>query len=431
MIKLKYLTAKDLPPLLPPTIPPANLKVIEDQNAILVKGTDALLKEVEGFIKKIDISPEGIVFKEDLLSVDVKDAELSRVINWIAELSGANLTILSPLQGKVTTHFRNLSLDEGLKLIFEGTKFACKRVDNTYFVGDPTLTSPAATILTEEKLIKLKHIKAKELPPLLPPTIPAANLKVIEDQNVILIKGTSDLIAQVEGIIEEFDQRPAQIMIEALVVELARKEGEEFGLEGTYSKDEREVAVKPGMITFKTVDTLPENFSISLQALISEGKAKIRANPKIAALHGKEATIKVGWIRYFKITQFTGTPPIPYTTLQTVDAGITLKITPWISASGEITTELHPEISDVTGTGPDGLPEISRRSIDTTIRVKDGQTIIIGGLMQSTESETIERTPILSKIPLLGRLFQKKKKSVVESEMVIYLTPRLLTDSEE
>lgn len=431
LIKLRYIEAKDLPRLLPPTIPPANLRVVEDQNGILVKGTDELIKEVEGFIKKIDIAPEGIAFKEGLLSVDVKDTELSRVVYWIARLSGTTLRTLSPLEGKVTIQFKDLVLDEGLRLIFEGTKFAYKRIGNTHFVGDPTLTSPAATILTEEKLIKLKHIKAKELPPLLPPTIPPANLKVVEDQNAILIKGPSGLIAEAEEVITSLDQRPAQIMIEALVVEFTRKEGEEFGLEGTYSKDKRQAAVKPGMITFKTVDTLPESFSISLAALISEGKARVRANPKVAALNGKEATIKVGWVRYFKITQFTGTPPIPYTTLQTVDAGITLKITPWVNASGEIITELHPEISDATGTGPDGLPEISRRSVDTTIRVKDGQTIIIGGLIQNTESETIERTPILSKIPLLGRLFQKKKKGLVESELVIYLTPHLLTDTEE
>lgn len=108
------------------------------------------------------------------------------------------------------------------------------------------------------------------------------------------------------------------------------------------------------------------------------------------------------------------------------------KITPWVNASGEIITELHPEISDATRIGPDGLPEISRRTVDTTIRVKDGQTIIIGGLIQNIESEAVERTPILSRIPILGKLFfANTKKQIVESELVIYITPHILTGGEK
>jgi type IV pilus assembly protein PilQ len=425
LIRLRFIEAKKIPMLLPPSIPQANLRVIEPLNAIIIKATPDLILQLQRFIALIDKRPEGIDLKDGRLTIDVKDCDLVDLLQSIASITGINLKICGTIQEKVTVSFTNFKVDEALRFILKGTRYALKRVDDTYIVGNPALTTPAASILTTERLIYLHHIKPKDLLPLLPPNIPKENLKEVEAQNAVLVKGPSTLIDEVERVIEKLDKPPVQIMIETLVLELTRREGEEFWFEGTYTKDWKRLGIKPGLLTFAT-GVLPEDLSITIQALISEGRAKVRANPKIATLNGKEAMINVGWVKYFEITQFTGTPPIPYTTLQTVDAGITLKITPWVDASGNILVELQPEVSDATGIGPQGLPEISRRRVDTTIRVKDGETIVIGGLIQTQESEAIERTPILSRIPLLGRLFTKRKKQLTETELIIYLTPRIL-----
>jgi len=365
---------------------------------------------------------------EGLLSIDVQKADLSEIIRQIATQSGLNLIIFGSVREPINVRFNQVLLDEALRIIFSGTKYAYKREGNILMVGQSSLNSPAATILSSQKYIPLKYLKTSEIFSLLPVTIPASNIKVLKNQNAIVAIGTEEKIREIEKYINIIDQAPQQIMIEVLVVEYTDSKAVDFGLSGSYQYKRFQGALsaagKLGAdFNLKAVGMLPEDFSISLQAQVSKGKAKVRANPQIATINGKEASINVGWVGYYEIT--SGTQDNPITSLQSIQAGIVMRIVPWANSLGEITTELHQEVSGAVP-GAQGLPEVTKRTVDTTIRVRDGETIIIGGLIQSEEQKNSKRIPLLGDIPFVGWLFGDTSTTKRKSELVTYITPHIL-----
>jgi len=162
--------------------------------------------------------------------------------------------------------------------------------------------------------------------------------------------------------------------------------------------------------------------------MVEEGKATIRANPRVAALEGKEATIFVGQEKYYVIV--TGPETYPYRTLESIAAGVTLSLIPYVAENGDITVHIAPEVSDVTGEGLEGLPVITKRRAETTVRVKDGETIVIGGLVQEQETKILRRVPLLGYIPLVGILFRYYRPTKSQTEVVIFITPHLQPETE-
>lgn len=176
-----------------------------------------------------------------------------------------------------------------------------------------------------------------------------------------------------------------------------------------------------------TLGKLPADFMLTIEALETAGKAKVRARPRISTLNGNPANINVGWVRYYQTS--SNTPQGTITQLHSIDAGITLDIVPWVAASGEITTEIRPTVSNLSGLSA-GLPIISRRTANTTVRLKDGETIVIGGLIQRSDSKSKTTVPFLGDIPFLGALFSHTSTEADESELVIYITPHIISDGE-
>src|SRR3972149_8185814 len=137
--------------------------------------------------------------------------------------------------------------------------------------------------------------------------------------------------------------------------------------------------------------------------MVRERKVRIRANPKVATLQGQPASIFVGKDQYYSL--LTGSLSFPYERLEVIKVGVSLNITPYISDNQEITIDVLPEVSDVIqASSATGLPVVSRRSVKTRVRVKEGETLVIGGLMQKNEREIRRKIPLLGSIPILGYL---------------------------
>jgi MSHA type pilus biogenesis protein MshL len=169
-----------------------------------------------------------------------------------------------------------------------------------------------------------------------------------------------------------------------------------------------------------------------MQAISEQGDVKILSSPTISTLNNQKAIIRVGNQDVFFITGAVATQNTVTQIIQpmTIDIGIILDVTPQIAEDGTIIMNIHPSITDKTGekTTPDGrstFPLLSVRETDTTVRVRDGQTIIIAGLMQEKSAENYTGVPVLGSIPLLGGLFRYKTRTKSNSELVIMITPTL------
>jgi MSHA type pilus biogenesis protein MshL len=169
-----------------------------------------------------------------------------------------------------------------------------------------------------------------------------------------------------------------------------------------------------------------------MQAIAEQGDVKVLSSPTISTLNNQKAIIRVGNQDVFFIT---GAISTQYTVSQiiqpmTIDIGIILDVTPQIAEDGTIIMNIHPSITDKTGEKitPDGkstFPLLSVRETDTTVRVRDGQTIIIAGLMQERTEENYTGVPILQSLPLMGGLFRYKTETKRNSELVIMITPTI------
>lgn len=382
------------------------------------------------------------VNKDMLVSLNVSDADIGDILDELINQADINLVRYGEVRGPVNAKMSNVTLENTLSLIFQGTNFTYRKVDDIYLVGEKSLQSPAAVALTTSKLIPLRYIKADLIPGFLPQMIPAENVKIVKEQNAILVFGTEDLISHAEEFIQTIDLPSPQVLIEAVIVEFSKSTSRELGLYGLYAQPDTTNRLFPRLTYTASGDDLneildtigdlfnianlgqvPSDFWLIIDALETKGKAKVKARPRIATINGNEASIDVGWVSYYRTT--TGTPEQPIYQLHSIDAGIRLKIIPWVSKTGEITTVIQTEVSNLKSLGPEGLPEIARRTASTTVNLKGGETVAIGGLIQTSTSKVRESIPILGSIPIIGTLFSHTTTAEQETELVIYITPRI------
>jgi len=399
----------------------------------------------------------GIYLKNDRISLNVSDASLRGVIDNIADRLNLRIFIYGPIEGTVTARCGNLTAFEALDRILWGTKYTFSFEDSTYFVGPSTMSE-----ITVSRLVRLKHIMAQGVIEMIPESMAAkAVLKLAREHNGVMVTGPIQIVNGIEDYISEIDVTPAQILIEALVVDYNITDRTEYGIRATsfplgdssrqgqsyypdidvsgsseeLNRDIRHWADKFGIAG---VGTLPEEFYVRLSALAREGKANVRSRPRIATLNGHEAKIDVGTTQYYLLKTETTygvgqqTPTSQVTEkFQTIEASMSLTITPWVNASNEILVTIHPEFNTPQGSFNANVPPtINHRILDSTVRLHDGETIVLGGLIQTSENETVEKFPILGDIPVLGWLFKNKSKIKTNSELVIYLTPHIYYGSE-
>lgn len=402
------------------------------------------------------------------ISMDVVNAQITDLVREIAWQTEVNLVTYNLPDGMLTAKTNNLTLEQTFDYLFRGTDVTYRRERDIYVIGDKQ-TSGIAT----NKLIRLNHIRADVVMEMLPESVTrGATVQLIKEQNGLMVIGTNDIILELENFIYEIDHPTPQILIEALVVDAKTSdlfelgatlgyqrqpdEGFDLGSFGTFGigengrpsgdlmiqGDGRDVnrlfEVDGNLFGIKNLGVLPSDFYFRVQALNQEGIINIRSRPQISTLNGHTASIEIGTTQYFILKTTTPISSPRDVVVQegerfeTIEAMVSLEITPWVSASGEVTTEILPSFNTPVGEFNALVPPtINSRVLDSTVRLKDGETIILGGLIQESENLVFNKVPILGSIPLLGRLFSNRRTETVKSELVIFITPHVFYGNEE
>ncbi len=347
------------------------------------------------------------------------------------------------VQGLITLEVVALPLDECLRRMLSPLGFTFRKMNGYYLVGSAYPDSPSFPLLSVTEIIPLNYIRAEDVPRSLSRFYDPF-VKINDEMNTLTVTASPEILARIKEDLSIIDVPPRQVMIEALVTEFSKEARKSLGLDlgwfGTKGEKRWDVIIPLGDLLDSTLSIKyfrpgaevrgwRGDFEGAVRALVQDGKATIRANPRVATLEGHKATIVVGKEQYYVIV--TGTGQYAYGQLERIPVGVSLIISPYISAKGEITVEIQPEVSDVVGTGATGLPVVSKRAVSTKIRVKDGETIVIGGLLQKIESVTKRKIPLLGDIPILGLLFSRTEKRVDEVETVVFITPHILSEEGE
>ncbi|MBO6524393.1 MAG: type II secretion system protein GspD [Balneolaceae bacterium] len=401
-----------------------------------------------------------VSMENGMINLDVVNAPVTDVIREIGYQSDVNMITYGLPNTSITAKANDLTIDQALTYIFRGTEFTYRKEGEMYILGDKNTSGIASN-----KLIRLKHIRSDVIVELIPESIiQNASVQVIKEQNGLMVIGTNDVIVELENFIEQIDFPTPQIMIEALVVDVNTSDMYQLGLSLAQGGAPDSSFFNPFSILFgqgadqqgglsvqgsgqdvnnaflsggnlfgvQNLGRMPQDFFFRIQALDQEGLVSVRSRPQISTLNGHTASIEIGTTQYFLLTSTTPLQsPNQIVTqesqrFESIEANVLLEITPWVSASGDVTVEVHPEFNTPVGSfNADIPPTINSRVLDSTVRLKDGETIILGGLIQESESENINKVPILGNIPLLGRLFRNKSTSLMKSELVIFITPHV------
>ena len=271
--------------------------------------------------------------------------------------------------------------------------------------------------------------------------------------NALVLYGTPAEYERAKNLLATLDVELKQVSVEARILAIDKNESKNLGVEWMWSTipqyPEREITTYDSYGTYREridVDRKsndltgygiirfgrgPEGtpfefyYGARINALVTNGKAKILSRPNVMTIQGREAVINVGSsvpVPTIQTTNSTVTNSIEYR-----DAGIILKYTPRINADGTITAKIHTEVSTPQYVADMQAYRFNTRSADTTVTVRDGEPMVIGGLIGAEEEKSVSKIPFLGDLPILGALFRNHRKSKSESELIIFLTAHVLT----
>lgn len=436
----------------------------------LIKKYLILLTVILGIICSNIIS----VSANELEAVDV---DIRNLLTSIALTNNLNIVISDEVQGNVSVKLSNINAQDMIKIIAENNNYTYQFKDNVIYIskGDKDIN----LYIVQVNYLELDKI-AQTINLMLTGNLPDKiddkdkktdiNNKVMidESENTISFYGTLKQYEQIKNFLQEQDKPQKQVSLEAKVTAIQKDAAKDLGVSWEWSKlpqsPEHEITydtVKhtvinedgtkeeitdylpvdevtrkwnddeniPGVIHFgKGVDGYPYEFyyAAKIDALISDGKANILARPNITTIQGKEAVINIGSevpVPTVSTTNSTTTTSIKYR-----EAGIILKCTPRVNEDGIITVKVHTEVSSPMYVEDMKAYRFQKRSADTIVRLKDGQTMVIGGLIGSDEAKQMSKIPFLGDIPILGNLFKHIQKSKSDTEVMIFLTAREVND---
>ena len=269
--------------------------------------------------------------------------------------------------------------------------------------------------------IDLKHIDAKKACEIMARIAPETVFMEGGKSSQLIVKGAGEDISRLKKVISSIDLPLRQIMIESRVVEISENALDNVGVSWAGAENGIRLAIEDGSVKSETIYAV-------ISALISSGKARLIASPSISTLDNQEASVNIGSKIPFAVPVNSSSSSVQWA-VQYIDAGVSLKITPRLGERGFLTVAVNPEVSSVSEwrmTSAGEFPVISTRNANTRLKVRDGQTIIIGGLINETDRENIAKIPFAGDIPLIKELFTKRTTERTKTEVVFLITPRII-----
>ena len=264
-------------------------------------------------------------------------------------------------------------------------------------------------------------------------SLPAADKACVvinAERNLLIVNGPPGAAQRIRDYLRPIDTPAPQVVMDVLVTEMSKTASRDLGLDWTYAKGHRGGQLPigefgPGQVFYQGVQRLDNKFFVSLNALEEKGEVIIRANPRLTAVSGRTATMNIRRTKYYFYTQGYDQFGRPIIQQSDISADIGGKITPRVLGAGNVQVDVEVMVGNFTFTATSSLPDVTARQATTSVVVKDGETIVIGGLMLKQETQATSKTPLLGDLPLLGRLFRFNHRRVEENTLTILITPHL------
>lgn len=359
------------------------------------------------------------------ITMEFRTSELADVLSALAKACNINIVTDASVKGTVTVRLVDLSCEEALRFILEANNLGFRRIGrNLIIMSADRLVPPPET--PEAITYTIGFGLAKDVADAVRASVPGIRVTQDARSNQIIVVGTQAQHEEVRKILAGLDIQLAQVMIEARVVDINNEDlnnlGLRWGLTGDPPTNIFQVIVTGAPTNSVTAGLASSTIFGAITALIDQKKARVLSAPRVAVIDGQEAEVNLGEEIPIPATDASGRVTFTFKPV-----GVILKILPKVNRDGLITTRVTPEVSSViTLLQPGNIPRLSSRKATTTVTVRSGESIIIGGLISTQERINVIKIPLLGDIPLVGNLFRYTSVDRRDSEVIFIITPQIL-----
>ncbi len=426
------------------------------------------------------------------LTLNFQDIETRAVLQLLAETSGKNIVVSDTVQGNVTLRLRNVPWDQALDIVMTTKGLDMRQNGNVIMVAPAEEIAARETADLEAQLaiaelepvysefLQVNYAKASDLAALVggggggKMLSERGSIAVDDRTNTLLIQDTAERLQDIRRMVRTLDIPIKQVLIESRIVvvndDFSRDIGIRFGVTGDDISSDRVIvgtgtgegannylssivdAINNNDPTLAEYPALTDRYNVNvpianpagrfalailgqdylvdleLTALEAEGRGEIVSTPRVITANQKEASIKQGVEIPYQQSASSGA-----TTVQFKEAVLELTVTPQITPDNNIIMDLRvskDNVGEIISTGGLGgtVPSIDTRSVETQVLVKDGQTVVLGGIYETERRETVNKVPFLGDIPVVGAAFRSKTRTNNKAELLIFVTPRILEE---
>ena len=466
ILLLNNRSADELLPMLKPIVGrQASLSSIASINSILLVDRKSNVDRIELLLKELD--------EDDTAKISIIK------LNNLSSVEAVRILDKLKLQSNPTiNNFIAIPFTQSNSVILSANKVVSKNVESTLRVLDEDVQNDGTVAV-----IYLKYAKADEVASIVN-TVSSTFAADSDSQKPVVTyhEKTNSLIVSSEGsnldlirnLVAKIDIRRAQVLVEAIIVELSENAAKNLGIEAIFSGSDDEGNQIPIGITrfpssnspdllaitgnsvqggddatlsaiannsllntqglvagFGSIDSDGYSFVGIINAIAEDQNSNILSTPSIIAMDNEPANLVIGQEIPITIGESLGANNAnPFRTTSRQEVGVKLSITPQINEGNSVILDIKQEVSGVAGALTGGSDVITnKRTIETTVLVDNNQIIVLGGLIDDDIQETINRVPVLGQIPILGRLFRSSSKSVIRRNLTVFLRPKILADS--
>ncbi len=381
-------------------------------------------------------SKADVTVKEERITLDFKESNLEEVFRLLSEIEDINI-LVDPLVKdlEVDLHLKEVTFDEALNLISNAYDLRTSKVGQSLFVSSYEKINSMNSVT---KIIKLKNINAENAENLIRNVVES----VVSDKeiNALVMSGSPLQIEEAASIVKKVDVPQRQVLLATQVLEVNRDSLRETGIDWNDSstinfQEIKRPAAADGSSVINGADSAfhifrmarePLKLQMVIKFLIENNKARILTNPKMTTVNGKEASLFIGDRIPYEITKVSGGTAT--TEVQFTEAGIKLTLTPSIIEDDYVVVTVAPEISFIYAWAGENeqYPWVRTREAKASVRVRQNETFILGGLISEEDKESIDKVPFLGDLPFIGKLFQFHQKTKDNKEIIITVTPHIL-----
>lgn len=408
-------------------------------------------------------------------NIEFREADISHALAMLGQLSGMNILIGRGVSGQVpAANLQNVTAEEALDALTRSLGFVYEREGNFVFVwtqADAQARKQAAR-KTVTKIYRPRYISVAELQTLVTPLMtkvigliavthaPEVGLEIsrtkaggntMSQNDALLVVDFPEVIEQIDKVMSELDVPPMQVVIEAMILSVKLTDTMKMGVNFALLNGNNKQLVTTGngaqissSTGFPNEDTLlpiggdflsattglkygfiAGDLSGFLEALETLAETSIVASPSVRVLNKQKAELIIGERLGYKTSTFNGTQTIE--NINFLEVGTKLVLRPFVAQDGLVRMEIHPERSDGT-INEAGLPQSRTTEVTSNVMIRDGSTIVIGGLIEEQANQSQSRVPGLGALPVVGNLFKNKTNDTTRTELIVLITPRIIQD---